>query len=146
MEKAIGIQIKPVGNVCNIACKYCYARPFLKKYQLMSIETVETLVRKMCSYQKNLLFTWHGGEPLLPGLDFYKKVMDIIEKYSDGHEIKHVVQTNGTLIDKDFAHFLLRINLKLVLAWMEQKGLMILIVFCQQDTELLTKLCEVLIF
>lgn len=108
MEKAIGIQIKPVGNVCNIACKYCYARPFIKNYQLMSMETIETLVRKMCSYQKNLLFTWHGGEPLLPGLDFYKKVMDIIEKYSDGHEIKHVVQTNGTLIDKDFACFLVK--------------------------------------
>ena len=104
-RKSIGVQIKPVGNVCNIACKYCYARPFLKNYKLMSMDIVETLVKKMCSYQKNLLFSWHGGEPLFPGLGFYKDVVKIIEKYSDGHDIKHVVQTNGTLIDRDFARF-----------------------------------------
>lgn len=110
MEKAIGIQIKPVGNVCNIACKYCYARPFIKDFKIMSIETVETLVRKMCAYQKKLLFTWHGGEPLFPGLEFYKEVINVINKYTVDHEIKHVVQTNGTLINKDFARFLVENN------------------------------------
>ena len=102
----VGIQIKPVGNNCNIACKYCYARPFIKKYKVMPFDTLDILFQKVCAYQKEVVITWHGGEPLLPGVEFYKKAFDILKKYTKDHKVKHLIQTNATLLTPEFAKFL----------------------------------------
>lgn len=107
MFKSFGMQIKPVGSNCNLKCKYCYAAPFAtEKMNIMSAEILEIAVSKIMAFQNNVFFSWHGGEPLLPGLEFYKNVVRIINKYKTPyHQIKNMVQTNATLITLEFAKF-----------------------------------------
>ena len=50
-------------------------------------------------------FCWHGGEPLLLGVDFYRRAMDFQQKYADGKRIENILQTNGTLVDEAGATF-----------------------------------------
>ena len=52
-----------------------------------------------------ITFNWHGGEPLLAGLDFYRKAIKLQQKYANGKLIHNTLQTNGTLLSDDWAHF-----------------------------------------
>ena len=80
--------IKPVGARCNLRCSYCY---YLEKSDIygsdvktvMNDETLENCIKQhfAVSTADTVLFTWHGGEPLLAGIDFYKKVLSLQKKY-----------------------------------------------------------------
>ncbi len=104
---------KPVGARCNLACEYCY---YLEKSQLypqdarqvMSDEMLELFVRTYIESQTmpQVLFTWHGGEPMLRPLDFYKKAVRLQRKYASGRQVDNVIQTNGTLLTDEWCEFL----------------------------------------
>lgn len=104
---------KPVGATCNMACDYCYylsaAQLYREeKHHLMNDQLLERFIREYIGSQmsRDVLFTWLGGEPLLPGLDFYKRVVQLQKRYAGGHHIDNCIQTNGTLIDDRWAQFL----------------------------------------
>ena len=110
--RAFHVTIKAVGSWCNLDCIYCY---YLPKEDLlgdisgdrMSDEILEELIRQ-CITQQNvdtILFTWHGGEPLLLGLDFYRKAIDLQQRYANGKRIENDVQTNGLLVDDAWCEF-----------------------------------------
>ena len=40
------IQLKPVGNACNLRCDYCYAKSHLASGKFMSREILETTIRE----------------------------------------------------------------------------------------------------
>ena len=103
--------VKPVGSLCNMRCKYCY---YLDKAEIygghepkMSYEMLETTIREYIRANdvEEVTFNWHGGEPLVLGLDFYKKAVELERKYADGKKIYNTLQTNGTLINYDTAEF-----------------------------------------
>ena len=48
---------------------------------------------------------WQGGEPALMGLDFYKRAIELEKKYGHGQSVGNGFQTNGTLLDRDWAKF-----------------------------------------
>ena len=74
--QGFGLQIKPAGNNCNLRCKYCYAAPFAKScIKIMPLDILETAIRKNLAFQGSVFFSWHGGEPLLAGIDFFKKAV-----------------------------------------------------------------------
>ena len=52
-----------------------------------------------------VLFTWHGGEPLLRSIDFYRKALSLQQKYAGGRRIDNVIQTNGTLLTDEWCEF-----------------------------------------
>ena len=103
---------KPVGASCNMSCEYCY---YLQKSNLyknchphvMTDKLLELFVKEyICSQTtQDVLFTWHGGEPLLRGLDFYKQVLTLQKRYAGGRNVDNCIQTNGTLIDDEWAKF-----------------------------------------
>lgn len=103
---------KPVGAACNLACGYCY---YLDKQQLykgagrmvMSDEVLEQFVRQYLESQTNqaVLFTWHGGEPLLMPQSFFEKAMRLEQRYAAGRHIDNCLQTNGTLLTDDWCRF-----------------------------------------
>ena len=104
--------IKPVGGCCNLRCSYCYYRGDTygtEVKHLMSVETLENCIKQHFSASSGdtVFFTWHGGEPLLAGIDFYKKALAIQKKYlPQGKNFLNGIQTNGTLITKDWCKFL----------------------------------------
>ena len=110
--KPLYVMLKPVGAHCNLACKYCYYLEKNKLYptaqrHLMSDEMLEQFTREYIEAQtmNQVLFTWHGGEPLLRSIDFYRKALSLQQKYAGGKRIDNVIQTNGTLLTDEWCEF-----------------------------------------
>lgn len=110
--KPLYVMLKPAGAHCNLACKYCYYLEKNKLYptaqrHLMSDEMLEQFTREYIEAQtmNQVLFTWHGGEPLLRSIDFYRKALSLQQKYAGGRHIDNVIQTNGTLLTDEWCEF-----------------------------------------
>ena len=110
--KPLYVMLKPAGAHCNLACKYCYYLEKNKLYptaqrHLMSDEMLEQFTREYIEAQtmNQMLFTWHGGEPLLRSIDFYRKALSLQQKYAGGRRIDNVIQTNGTLLTDEWCEF-----------------------------------------
>ncbi len=106
--------IKATGPICNLDCNYCY---YLSKTDLLktdsrwriSDETLENFIKQYIEQQNahEVVFSWQGGEPSLLGLDFFKKVVELQKKYAPPHvRCENDLQTNGTLLDKEWCKFL----------------------------------------
>ena len=109
---------KPAGAACNLGCQYCF---FLSKEQLypnesylMDDATLATYIRQLMesSPGPQVDVAWQGGEPLLRGLDFYKRSVELANFYRKPHHqrVLHTIQTNGTLITDEWAAFFKRHN------------------------------------
>ena len=110
--KPLYVMLKPAGAHCNLACKYCYYLEKSHLYKnslrhLMSDEMLEQFTREYIEAQTmpQVLFTWHGGEPLMRSIDFYKKALALQKKYAHGKQIDNVIQTNGTLLTDEWCEF-----------------------------------------
>ena len=110
--KPLYVMLKPAGAHCNLACKYCYYLEKNNLYQnshrhLMSDDMLEQFTREYIEAQTmpQVLFTWHGGEPLMRSIDFYKKALALQKKYANGKQIDNVIQTNGTLLTDEWCEF-----------------------------------------
>ena len=110
--KPLYVMLKPAGAHCNLACKYCYYLEKNKLYptaqrHLMSDEMLEQFTREYIEAQtmNQVLFTWHGGEPRLRSIDFYRKALSLQQKYAGGRRIDNVIQTNGTLLTDEWCEF-----------------------------------------
>jgi uncharacterized protein len=106
---------KPTGSRCNLRCDYCF---FLEKAELypggdsrMTDEVMEAFVRQTIAAQGVPFVTlaWQGGEPTLMGLDFFRRALEVErEALPAGWQVERTIQTNGTLLDDDWAAFLAR--------------------------------------
>ena len=110
--KPLYVMLKPAGAHCNLACKYCYYLEKNKLYptaqrHLMSDDMLEQFTREYIEAQtmSQVLFTWHGGEPLLRSIDFYRKALSLQQKYAGDRRIDNVIQTNGTLLTDEWCEF-----------------------------------------
>ena len=114
-SRPLYVMAKPVGSLCNLACKYCY---YLEKSQLyadlpqnerfnMDDRTLETFISQYIESQTQpqVLFTWHGGEPLMRPISFYKRVMELQRRHARGRIIENCLQTNGTLLTDEWCAF-----------------------------------------
>jgi len=108
---AFNLMIKPAGSLCNLECRYCY---YLDKADIyggseprMSVPMLEKFIKAYIEADEapHVQFNWHGGEPLLMGIGFYKKALELQRKYGAGREISNTIQTNGTLLDTQWASF-----------------------------------------
>lgn len=103
---------KPSGSTCNIDCKYCF---FLSKEALypddrhrMSEATLEAYIRQLLEAHRlpEVTVAWQGGEPTLMGLDFFRQAVGYQQKHKKpGMRVTNALQTNGTLIDDEWAAF-----------------------------------------
>jgi uncharacterized protein len=114
ISREFQIFVKPVGAACNLNCSYCY---YLDKKGLYPERkslhmTDDILENYIISHIKantgnTIFFSWHGGEPLLAGIDFFRKALKFQRKYKDpGTTILNGIQTNGTLLNDRWCGFL----------------------------------------
>lgn len=108
----LNILIKPASAACNMACKYCFYKDVAKNRQqafkgMLSLELMEKIVQKSMECAVNSCsFTFQGGEPTIAGLDFFRQVVKLQQKYEKSNvEIFNAIQTNGYLIDETWAKF-----------------------------------------
>jgi uncharacterized protein len=110
---AFHLLAKPTGAICNLDCEYCF---FLSKELLypgsrfrMADELLETYVRQLIeahARSPEVTVAWQGGEPTMMGLDFFRRSVELAEKYRMPHQrIAYTIQTNATLIDDEWAEF-----------------------------------------
>ena len=110
------ILVKPAGPDCNLDCAYCF---YAEKSSLFSGETtrrmshelLEILIKQALAQSSGAInFGWQGGEPTLMGLAFFQKAVELEERFQRGQDVGNGLQTNGLLLNKDWARFLCRNN------------------------------------
>lgn len=105
--RTYALMAKPVGAQCNMACGYCYYRE-AGSAAAMNDEVLESYVRQAIAchgLHATVEFVWHGGEPLLAGIDFFARAIEYQKQYAHGRRIINNMQTNATLIDETWARF-----------------------------------------
>jgi serine-type anaerobic sulfatase-maturating enzyme len=103
---------KPTGAICNLDCKYCF---FLSKEMLypgsrfrMADDMLETYIKQLLEAHQTpeVRVAWQGGEPMLMGLDFFKRSIDYAEKHKKPDQrVAYTIQTNGTKVDDEWSVF-----------------------------------------
>jgi len=112
-QAAFHVMAKPTGAACNLECDYCF---FLNKERLypgsdmrMDDDVLEVWLRQYIEAQQvpEVIIAWQGGEPTMMGLDFFRRSVEIANRVAPpGMSISYTLQTNGTLLDKDWCAFL----------------------------------------
>lgn len=106
------ILIKPTGPDCNLDCSYCF---YLEKAELfknspvhrMSPQVQEELIRQVMQQSGDAVsIAWQGGEPTLMGLEFFERAIELEMKYGHGQSVGNGLQTNGVLLNRQWAKFL----------------------------------------
>ncbi len=115
MKQHFHLMAKPTGWRCNLACEYCF---YLTKGQgvlrdscgqrHMSDRVLEAYISQYIAVSPGpeVNFTWQGGEPTLAGLDFYRRALALQQRFAGDKRISNSLQTNGLLIDNEWAQFL----------------------------------------
>lgn len=101
--------IKPTDS-CNMACSYCYVDHKSTKLR-MDDDVLEATIEKIAGLIQNqrlIHFIWHGGEPLLLGLNFFKRAVAFQRKYCKGIKFENCLQTNGTLLTEEMVQFFVK--------------------------------------
>ena len=114
MSREFQIFVKPVGAASNLRCSYCYYTGRKELYPsgrsvIMSDDILEEYIKQHidASTDETIMFSWHGGEPSLAGLDFFRKAVKLQKKHLPaGHAVINGIQTNGTLLDDNWCRFL----------------------------------------
>lgn len=101
----LGLIVKAT-RLCNLRCTYCH--DWRSRAERMSFETLALLTKHsvMSEGRPNVEFIWHGGEPLLLGIDFYAKAIFLQEHFrAPGQGLANSLQTNGTLVTAEWCKF-----------------------------------------
>lgn len=114
MKSPFHLMAKPTSYQCNLACSYCFYQGktlgVLKDTQptpYMSDEVLQQYIQKYIAINpaQEIEFSWQGGEPTMAGIDFYRRALELQRKFSLGKTITNTIQTNGVLINDDWALF-----------------------------------------
>ena len=109
---AFSSMVKPFGSLCNLDCAYCYyldksGSVYDNNQPAMSMEILEEYTKQYIQANDipEITFMWHGGEPLMAGLSYYRKAMEFQKKYAGEKKIINTLQTNGTLLNAEWCRF-----------------------------------------
>jgi uncharacterized protein len=108
------VMAKPIGPICNLDCKYCFylekesLYPLVEKWA-MAPDVLESYIRQYIEAHDTpqIAFAWQGGEPTLLGVDYFRHVVELEKKYANGKQISNAFQTNGVLLNDEWAELFL---------------------------------------
>lgn len=100
------IIIKPTYG-CNLGCRYCYLSSETKRFDFLDCDFAIQIINQIkhfCEnhHRQNMTIIWHGGEPLLWGIDNYKKVFSFMRKEFHDYPYRNSLQTNLTLLTQEY--------------------------------------------
>lgn len=111
--ESLHVIAKPIGAVCDIQCDYCF---YLEKRGLfpsdesyrMQDEVLSRYIDQYVAAQPGPVveFVWHGGEPTLLGLEFFRRAVALQEPHRRSKEIRNSIQTNAMRLDDEWCRFL----------------------------------------
>jgi len=110
MKKVVTVIVQTTSD-CNLNCGYCYVRAsrltYHRNVNKVFLRNIERVIHNCVFGYDRVKFDWHGGEPLLRGIDFYKDIVKTQKKLikSYGVEFRNTIQTNGTLLTNDYLKF-----------------------------------------
>ena len=113
-SRSFQVFAKPIGPVCNLDCHYCYylktrrLYPDGESFRMADDILEEYIVQHMEAWPDAVIhFSWHGGEPCLLGLDYFRRIVALERKHQPpNRRIVNGIQTNGTLLDEEWCRFL----------------------------------------
>ena len=104
------VLVKPAGPDCNLDCSYCFYVQHgtaVHETHRMSDEVLEEMIRQALNgREQHMSFVWQGGEPTLMGLPFFQRVVALQQKHGNGKSVSNALQTNGLLLNEEWAEFL----------------------------------------
>lgn len=109
--RTFAVMCKPIGSACNLRCDYCYYTdkiPHEKRGEVMADEVLEAYISQNFAAHggaATVEFAWHGGEPTLCGIDFFKRALELEAKHGAGRSVQNSLQTNGTLLNDAWCLF-----------------------------------------
>ena len=106
--------VKPAGAACNLACRYCYylgkgaSVPEGGPARMPDDLLEDTIAQHIAASPDEIIrFSWHGGEPTVLGVDYFRGIVEIQRTHCPaGRTIVNGMQTNGTLLDEEWGRFL----------------------------------------
>lgn len=113
--KYLNFLIKPASSLCNLRCRYCFYADISqnrteKNMGIMQPETVRLFLQQIFSQiepRGSVHFAFQGGEPAAAGLSFFQDFTDQVAGFNRKDvAISYSIQTNGTLLDTQWAAFL----------------------------------------
>ncbi len=95
---------------CPSRCAYCWSSEV--DSPIMSIETVKDIVAWLKDFRNDpVTFTFHGGEPLLAGADFYRQALPMLSVELEHIEPNFALQTNLWRLTPELAEVLAEYNI-----------------------------------
>ncbi|WP_066889051.1 anaerobic sulfatase maturase [Clostridium nigeriense] len=117
MKRNLSLMIKPSSSKCNLNCKYCFYHSIaeardIEDYGFLKEDTLKVIIEKASDYCNggSCVIGFQGGEPLLIGLNFYKKLIEFVKDFGNNTNFSFSLQTNGTLITDEWAEFFSKNN------------------------------------
>ena len=108
--------IKPTYS-CNFRCKYCYLGNETKvQSKMFDLAFVRNAIEQIREYvinnksKKKVTFIWHGGEPLLWGVENFRRVFEFMEDGLSGIDYTNSIQTNLSLLTEEYVDLFLKYN------------------------------------
>ncbi|MBQ8382830.1 MAG: SPASM domain-containing protein [Clostridia bacterium] len=111
---SLSVLIKPASSLCNLRCQYCFYADVsdlrqVRSYGIMSEATAHTVIDRALEAlpSGDLQIAFQGGEPTLAGLPFFRDFVAYAEERTPPTvRIRYSIQTNGMVIDGEWARFL----------------------------------------
>jgi uncharacterized protein len=112
-ERQFQVFLKPAGSACNLKCSYCYYPDtnIISGKRGLRVMPGDILEKYIIDHFKassgpDYFFSWHGGEPTLAGIDFYRRAVALQKMHQpSGANVINGIQSNGTLINDDWCRF-----------------------------------------
>lgn len=110
--KYISFLIKPASSLCNMRCRYCFYYDVadhreVRSYGIMQEDTMHALIDRALGLddEADITFAFQGGEPTIAGLSYFENFISYVNSNRKNQVIHYALQTNGTLLNEEWADF-----------------------------------------
>ena len=113
--KNVNLLIKPASSLCNLRCEYCFYEDEAqnrtqRSMGVMKEELADELIRQVFEAvdpDGAVSFAFQGGEPTVAGLPYFRHFAEKVKQHRPPKvRVSFAIQTNGTLLNEDWAQFL----------------------------------------